>query len=66
MNIELLYQPDSAIARIVLDAGEELVAQAGAMIAMSGFINARFPFSPTSRKQSNITLDASQFLTAIY
>ena len=40
MNIELLHQPDSAIARVVLDAGEELVAQAGAMIAMSGFINA--------------------------
>ena len=39
MNIELLHQPDSAIARVVLDAGEELVAQAGAMIAMSGFIN---------------------------
>ncbi|GAB4530573.1 MAG: TIGR00266 family protein [Pleurocapsa sp.] len=40
MNIELLHQPDSAIARVSLDAGEELVAQAGAMIAMSGNINA--------------------------
>ena len=39
MNIELLHQPDSAIARVLLDAGEELVAQAGAMIAMSGYIN---------------------------
>jgi uncharacterized protein (TIGR00266 family) len=40
MDIEILHQPDSAIARVVLDAGEELVAEAGRMIAMSGFINA--------------------------
>jgi uncharacterized protein (AIM24 family) len=46
MNIELLHQPESAIARISLDSGEELVAQAGAMIAMSGSINA----STTLRK----------------
>ncbi|MDJ0634389.1 MAG: TIGR00266 family protein [Xenococcaceae cyanobacterium MO_188.B29] len=39
MNIELLHQPDSAIARVSLNTGEELVAQAGAMIAMSGSIN---------------------------
>ena len=38
MNIELLHQPDSAIARVSLDSGEELVAQAGAMIAMSAEI----------------------------
>jgi uncharacterized protein (TIGR00266 family) len=40
MDIEILHQPDSAIARVVLNAGEELVAEAGRMIAMSGFINA--------------------------
>lgn len=40
MNIEILHQPDSAIARINLNAGEELVAEAGCMIAMSGYINA--------------------------
>ncbi|MCL1466562.1 TIGR00266 family protein [Argonema galeatum] len=40
MNVELLHQPDSAIARITLRVGEELVAEAGCMIAMSGFINA--------------------------
>ena len=40
MNIEVLHQPDSAIARVVLGAGEELVAEAGRMIAMSGYINA--------------------------
>ena len=40
MNIELLHQPDSAIARVILNAGEELVAQAGCMVAMSGSINA--------------------------
>ncbi|MEO0836761.1 MAG: TIGR00266 family protein [Cyanobacteria bacterium J06642_3] len=46
MNIELLHQPESANARVGLDSGEELVAQAGAMIAMSGSINA----STTLRK----------------
>lgn len=40
MDIELLHQPDSAIAKVTLNAGEELVAQAGAMVAMSDFINA--------------------------
>jgi len=40
MNIEILHQPDSAIARVTLESGEELVAEAGCMIAMSGFINA--------------------------
>jgi uncharacterized protein (AIM24 family) len=36
MEVEILHQPDSAIARVVLNAGEELVAEAGRMIAMSG------------------------------
>ncbi len=40
MDIELLHQPDSAISRVTLEAGEELVAEAGSMIAMSGFISA--------------------------
>jgi uncharacterized protein (TIGR00266 family) len=40
MNVEILHQPDSAIAHITLAAGEELVAEAGSMIAMSGYINA--------------------------
>jgi len=40
MDIELLHQPDSAIARVVLDANEELVAEAGCMVAMNGSINA--------------------------
>ena len=39
MKINLLHQPDSAIAHILMNAGEELVAQAGCMIAMSGNIN---------------------------
>lgn len=46
MNIELLHQPESAIAHVTLDAGEEILAQAGAMVAMSGNINA----STTLRK----------------
>lgn len=36
MDIEILHQPDSAIARVLIDPGEEVVAQAGAMVAMSG------------------------------
>ncbi len=36
MDIEILHQPDSAIAKVSLDPGEEVVAQAGAMVAMSG------------------------------
>jgi len=46
MDIQLLHQPDNAIAHVKLDAGEEIVAQAGAMVAMSGNINA----STTLRK----------------
>jgi uncharacterized protein (TIGR00266 family) len=38
MEVELLHQPDSGVARITLNSGEELVAQAGAMIAMSDSI----------------------------
>lgn len=40
MNIDILHQPDSAIAHITMNAGEELVAEAGSMIAMSSYINA--------------------------
>lgn len=40
MNVEILHQPDSAIARVTLESGEELIAEAGCMIAMSGYINA--------------------------
>ncbi|MBW4664352.1 MAG: TIGR00266 family protein [Chroococcus sp. CMT-3BRIN-NPC107] len=40
MNVEILQQPDSAIAKVTLESGEELVAEAGCMIAMSGYINA--------------------------
>ncbi len=40
MNVEILHQPDSAIAKVILESGEELVAEAGCMIAMSGYINA--------------------------
>jgi uncharacterized protein (TIGR00266 family) len=39
MDIKILQQPDSAIARVTMQAGEELVAEAGCMIAMSGNIN---------------------------
>ncbi len=34
-----MKQPDSAIAKVILNVGEEVIAQAGAMVAMSGFIN---------------------------
>lgn len=39
MKIKLLQQPDCAIARVTLEAREELVAEAGAMVAMSESIN---------------------------
>ena len=39
MNIDILQQPDSAIAKVTLATNEELVAEAGTMIAMSDFIN---------------------------
>jgi uncharacterized protein (TIGR00266 family) len=40
MQIELLQQPDSTIARISLDAGEEIVTEAGSMVAMSSNLQA--------------------------
>ncbi|NER35179.1 MAG: TIGR00266 family protein [Oscillatoria sp. SIO1A7] len=40
MDIEILQQPDSAIARVTLSPGEEAIAEAGAMIAMNGFVQA--------------------------
>ena len=40
MEIDILHQPDSAIAHIRMSAGEELVAEAGSKIAMSSYINA--------------------------
>ncbi|MDJ0534020.1 MAG: TIGR00266 family protein [Xenococcaceae cyanobacterium MO_207.B15] len=38
MKVKLLHQPDSAIACVTLDAGEEIIAEAGAMIAMNDSI----------------------------
>ena len=46
MKLELLHQPDSAIAKIHMDPQEEILAEAGAMVAMSSHINA----STTLRK----------------
>jgi uncharacterized protein (TIGR00266 family) len=39
MDIEILQQPDSSIAKVTLSANEELIAEAGAMVAMNDFIN---------------------------
>ena len=39
MEIDILQQPDSSIAKVTLSANEELIAEAGAMIAMSDFLN---------------------------
>ena len=36
MKVEVLHQPDSAIAHINLAPQEELIAGAGSMVAMSG------------------------------
>jgi uncharacterized protein (TIGR00266 family) len=38
MKVDILHQPDSAIAKIVMSPQEELVAEAGSMVAMSGSI----------------------------
>lgn len=46
MEIEILQQPDCAIAHVVLKAHEEIITEAGAMVAMNGDINA----STTLRK----------------
>ncbi|MDJ0899170.1 MAG: TIGR00266 family protein [Xenococcus sp. MO_188.B8] len=40
MKVELLQQPDSAIACVTLDAGEEVIAEAGAMVAMDASVSA--------------------------
>jgi uncharacterized protein (TIGR00266 family) len=40
MKVDLLHQPDSTIAHIHMEPQEEIVAEAGSMVAMSGFINA--------------------------
>lgn len=39
MKLDLLHQPDSAIAKISMAPQEELVAEAGAMVAMSPYMN---------------------------
>ncbi|AFZ52813.1 TIGR00266 family protein [Cyanobacterium aponinum] len=39
MDIQILQQPESAIAKITIEQNEELIAEAGTMIAMSDFIN---------------------------
>ncbi|NJK63329.1 MAG: TIGR00266 family protein [Synechococcaceae cyanobacterium SM2_3_1] len=36
MQLEILHQPDSAVAQIQMSPNEELLAEAGSMIAMSG------------------------------
>ncbi|MEM7772786.1 MAG: TIGR00266 family protein [Cyanobacteria bacterium P01_A01_bin.37] len=39
MKVDITHQPDSAIAKIEMAPREELVAEAGAMIAMSTYMN---------------------------
>ena len=39
MKLEFLHQPDSAIAKVTMKPQEELVAEAGAMVAMSPYMN---------------------------
>ncbi|MEM9450301.1 MAG: TIGR00266 family protein [Cyanobacteria bacterium P01_E01_bin.6] len=39
MKVDITHQPDSAIAKIEMAPREELVAEAGAMIAMSAYMN---------------------------
>jgi len=39
MKIDILHQPESAIAKIDMAPQEELIAEAGAMVSMSGHMN---------------------------
>lgn len=39
MQIEIIHQPDSAVARLQLQPYEEVLAEAGSMVAMSGQIS---------------------------
>lgn len=39
MKVDITHQPDSAIAKIQMAPREELVAEAGAMVAMSAYMN---------------------------
>jgi uncharacterized protein (TIGR00266 family) len=39
MKVDILHQPESAIAKIDMEPQEELVAEAGAMVSMSGHMN---------------------------
>ncbi|MEL6856397.1 MAG: TIGR00266 family protein [Cyanobacteria bacterium J06607_13] len=39
MKLEILHRPDSAIAKIHMDPQEEILAEAGAMVAMSSHID---------------------------
>jgi uncharacterized protein (TIGR00266 family) len=39
MKVDILHQPDSSIAKIDMSPQEELVAEAGAMVAMSGHMD---------------------------
>lgn len=41
MQIELLYRPSNAVAKIALKPNETIIAEAGAMIAMSGDMNVK-------------------------
>lgn len=36
MKLDILHQPDSSIAKLMMSPREELIAEAGAMVAMSG------------------------------
>lgn len=39
MDIEILQRPDSSIVKVTMASQEELIAEAGAMVAMSDFIH---------------------------
>ena len=39
MKVDILHQPDSSVAYVQMAANEEMIAQAGAMVAMSGHLN---------------------------
>jgi uncharacterized protein (AIM24 family) len=61
MNIELLHRPGNTAAKITLEPGESITAEAGAMIAMSGHMGIT---TTTQKKKSGSIFKAAKRLLA--